>query len=61
MEIFSTALSDFDDLFVIADIRQIQKLNSWQSSQVGGLEIKLMILKNWMKLLNLYIIKQIII
>ena len=39
--IFSTALSDFDDLFVIGDIRQIQKLNSWQSSQVGGLEIKI--------------------
>ena len=39
--IFSTAFSDFDDLFVIADIMQIQKLNSWQSSQVGGLEIKI--------------------
>ncbi len=39
--IFSTALSDFDDLFVIADIKQIQKLNNWQTSQIGGLEIKI--------------------
>ena len=39
--IFSTALSDFDDLFVIADISQIQKLNNWQTSQIGGLEIKI--------------------
>ena len=39
--IFSTALSDFDDLFVIADIKQIQKLNNWETSQIGGLEIKI--------------------
>jgi len=39
--IFSTALSDFDDLFVIADISQIQKLNNWKASQIGGLEIKI--------------------
>lgn len=39
--IFSTALSDFDELFVIADISQIQKLNNWQPSQIGGLEIKI--------------------
>mgnify|MGYP001412765610 CR=1 FL=1 len=38
--IFSTSFSDFDDLFVIADIRQIQKLNDWKPSQIGGLEIK---------------------
>ena len=39
--IFNTAMSDFDDLFVIADISQIQKLNNWQTSQIGGLEIKI--------------------
>lgn len=37
--IYTTGFSDFDDLMVIGDIRHIQKLNGWQSGQVGGFEI----------------------
>ena len=37
--IYKTGFSDFDDLIVMADIRHIQKLNGWESNQVGGFEI----------------------
>ena len=37
--IYNTAMVDFDKLFVIADIKHIQSLNSWESNQVGGFEI----------------------
>ena len=37
--IYETGFMDFDDLIVIADIRHIQKLNGWESNQVGGFEI----------------------
>ncbi len=37
--IYETGLSDFDDLMVIGDIQHIQKLNGWQSDQVGGFEV----------------------
>jgi len=37
--IYRTNLEEFDNLFVIGDIRQIQRLNDWQSWQVGGFEI----------------------
>ena len=37
--IYNTAMVDFDKLFVIADIKHIQSLNSWGSNQVGGFEI----------------------
>jgi lipoprotein-releasing system permease protein len=37
--IYETGFGDFDDLIVMADIRHIQKLNSWERNQVGGFEI----------------------
>ncbi len=39
--IYSTSLEGFDDLFIIGDIRHIQKLNDWNEDQVGGFEVNL--------------------
>lgn len=45
--IYNTSLQEFDDLFVIGDLRQIQHINNWDSTQVSGFEISL---KNFNKL-----------
>lgn len=38
--IYNTGLTDgFDDRFVICDIRQVQKLNDWDSATVAGYEV----------------------
>lgn len=37
--IYNTNLQEFDDLFVIGDIRQIQHINSWDSTQISGFGI----------------------
>lgn len=37
--IFDTGLTDFDDRFIIGDITNIQRLNGWDSDQVGGFEV----------------------
>ena len=38
--IYNTGLSDgFDDRFVICDIRQVQKLNDWDSATIAGYEV----------------------
>ena len=37
--IYNTGLAEFDELFMYCDIAQIQKLNDWNSGQVGGYEI----------------------
>ncbi len=39
--IYETMMEEFDNIFVYADIRHIQKLNNWQSNQVSGYEINL--------------------
>ena len=40
--IYSTGLGDiFDQIYVIADIGHIQKLNNWDSNSIGGFEILL--------------------
>jgi lipoprotein-releasing system permease protein len=39
--IFNTGLEEFDKLFIIADIKHIQRLNNWQSNQVSGFEINI--------------------
>ena len=37
--IYNTALSDFDKLYVMGDIKHIQSLNSWEKNQIGGVEL----------------------
>jgi lipoprotein-releasing system permease protein len=38
--IYETGLTDgFDDRFIVCDIRQVQKLNNWDSSIVAGFEV----------------------
>lgn len=39
--IYKTAFDDFDKAYIIGDIRHIQKLNKWNSNQVGGFEVLL--------------------
>ena len=39
--IYSTGLDEFDEVFVIGDIRQIRGLRAWPDSLVGGLEVEL--------------------
>ena len=41
--IYSTGLDEFDEVYVIGDIRQIRQLNSpvWADTQVGGMEVVL--------------------
>lgn len=39
--IYETGMSEFDRVFGLCDIRQIQKLNGWDSTMVGGYEILL--------------------
>jgi len=44
--IFNSGMDEFDKLFVICDIRHIQKLNGWEDNQVSGIEIMLNDFKN---------------
>lgn len=37
--IYDTGMEELDNLFVIGDIRHVQRLNDWDDNQVGGLEI----------------------
>jgi lipoprotein-releasing system permease protein len=37
--IYNSGFQDFDENFVIADIRHIQKMNRWEDDQVGGFEV----------------------
>lgn len=37
--IFETGLPEFDESFALVDLRHIQKLNGWDSTLVGGIEI----------------------
>ena len=37
--IYNTALSDFDKLYVMGDIKHIQSLNSWEKNLIGGVEL----------------------
>lgn len=37
--IYNTGLEEFDQLYMLCDIGQIQKLNDWSRSQIGGFEI----------------------
>lgn len=37
--IFKTGLEEFDRMFVLADIRHVQRLNNWSDDQVSGYEV----------------------
>jgi lipoprotein-releasing system permease protein len=37
--IYQTNFSEFDQLFVLADIKQIKRLNQWEEDMVSGIEI----------------------
>ena len=37
--IYETELAEFDKIYIIGDIRHIQKLNNWNSNQVAGFEL----------------------
>ena len=37
--IFDSHMPEFDELFIIADIRHIQRLNNWDYNQIAGYEI----------------------
>jgi lipoprotein-releasing system permease protein len=37
--IYETGLEEFDKIYILCDIRHIQRLNNWKSDQVGGFEV----------------------
>jgi len=39
--IYDTGMGLFDDIFVLADIRHLQKINKWNADQCSGLEIQI--------------------
>ena len=39
--IYHTGVAEYDEVLVLGDIGHIQKLNDWQSNQIGGIEILL--------------------
>ncbi len=39
--IYSTGYNDFDQNYVIGDIKHVQRLNKWDKTQVGGFEVLL--------------------
>lgn len=39
--IYSTNFEDYDKLFMIVDLRTVQRLNSWDDNQVSGLELRI--------------------
>lgn len=39
--IYQTGLDEFDEAYVVGDIRQVRELNAWPDSLVGGVEVVL--------------------
>lgn len=37
--IFRTDIKDFDDIYILGDIKQVQRLNHWDQNTVGGFEL----------------------
>lgn len=50
--IYNTGIEDIDEVFILSDIRHIQKLNNWQDKQTGGYEVFADGLKNLPPLVN---------
>lgn len=40
--VYNTGMEDFDQFYVIGDMRHLQKINSWGDSLTGGYEVTLM-------------------
>tara|TARA_R110002073_G_scaffold14998_1_gene60126 strand:- start:49476 stop:50711 length:1236 start_codon:yes stop_codon:yes gene_type:complete len=39
--IYNSGFKEFDENYIIGDIKQIQRLNKWEANQIGGFEILL--------------------
>lgn len=39
--IYNTGMEEFDNMYIIGDLRHLQKLNNWKLDEVGSIEIKL--------------------
>jgi len=39
--IYETSIEDVDNVFAVCDLRHIQRINNWDSTQIGGYEINL--------------------
>ena len=39
--IFNTNLTEFDELFLLCDLRHIQRLNKWETNQISGYEVSI--------------------
>lgn len=37
--LYETGLEEFDKMYILGDIRHLQKLNNWQPNEVGGFEV----------------------
>lgn len=37
--LYNTSLEEFDNLFVLGDLQQVQRLNNWRSDQISGFEV----------------------
>jgi lipoprotein-releasing system permease protein len=37
--LYNTGIEEFDNLFVIGDLQQVQRLNDWRNDQISGFEI----------------------
>lgn len=37
--VYNSGFQEFDESIMIADLKQVQKLNNWDSNQVGGFEV----------------------
>ena len=37
--IYDSGFQDFDELYVISDLRHIQKLNAWKADEIGNFEL----------------------
>jgi lipoprotein-releasing system permease protein len=37
--LYRTSLEEFDNLFVMGDVQQVQRLNNWQNDQISGFEV----------------------
>ena len=37
--IYESGMEDFDDKYVLCNLQQLQKLNDWNSEQIGGIEV----------------------